>query len=129
MNTPQKFLLIAAVGLTPVALAYGLAPVSLANFLFGTTVEGINDTHVFRAIMGLYGAHICLWILGARRPAWTAPALCALVFFMFGLVFGRGLSLLMDGMPSAPLFISMVLELAIGCVGLFMLKKTENNEV
>jgi hypothetical protein len=123
MNAPQIFLLISAVGLTPIALSYGVNPQASLKFLFDISLDKINGTHIFRAIMGLYLALIIFWILGARVEKLTQPALCSLVVFMLGLAGGRTLSLLLDGMPNQLLIVYLVLELIFGAVGIWMLKK------
>ena len=56
MNARQKFLLIAAAGLIPIALSYGVVPQATLKFLFDISIDGTNGTHIFRAIMGLYFA-------------------------------------------------------------------------
>ena len=121
MNARQIFLLIAAVGLTPIALSYGTVPQASLKFLFDIPLHGTNVTHIFRAIMGLYFALIIFWILGARSARLTRPALFSLTVFMLGLAGGRTLSLLIDGMPHWLLFVYLILEILFGVVGLLML--------
>ena len=128
MNACQKFLLIAAAGLIPIALSYGVVPQATLKFLFDISIDGTNGTHIFRAIMGLYFALIIFWILGARSAKLTRPALFSLTVFMLGLAGGRTLSLLIDGMPHWLLFVYLILEILFGVVGLLMLitmNKTE----
>ena len=118
----QSFLLLAAIGLVPIALSYGAAPQKSLPFLFGVSVDGINDAHIFRAVMGLYLALIVFWIAGAAKPDLTSPALWSLVVFMFGLAGGRLLSLALDGWPHWLLVGYLVLEVAFGLAGLQLLK-------
>ena len=121
MNVRQKFLLITAAGLIPIALSYGAVPQASLKFLFDIQIDGTNIIHIFRAIMGLYSALIIFWILGARNENFTRPALFSLTVFMFGLAGGRTLSLLIDGMPHWLLFVYLILEIVFGVVGLLML--------
>ena len=121
MNARQKFLLIAAAGLIPIALSYGVVPQATLKFLFDISIDGTNGTHIFRAIMGLYFALIIFWILGARSAKLTRPALFSLTVFMLGLAGGRTLSLIIDGMPHWLLFVYLILEILFGVVGLLML--------
>jgi hypothetical protein len=128
MNARQKFLLIAAAGLIPIALSYGVVPQATLKFLFDISIDGTNGIHIFRAIMGLYFALIIFWILGARSAKLTRPALFSLTVFMLGLAGGRTLSFLIDGMPHWLLFVYLILEILFGVVGLLMLitmNKTE----
>ncbi len=125
MNCRQVFLLVTAIGLLPVALSYGLAPGRSLEFLFDVSIENVNGTHMFRAIMGLYLGFILFWIIGAFREDVRQAALYSVVVFMFGLAAGRSLSLLADGFPNWLLVTYLVLELGIGLLGLKLLKQPE----
>jgi hypothetical protein len=120
MRLSQKFLVLTAVGLTPIALSYGAAPKSSLSYLFGITIDGINDTHIFRAIMGSYLALSAFWLLGAYRQKLTLPALYSLTVFMFGLAAGRAFSVAFDGIPHWLLVVYFILEILFGAVGLVM---------
>ena len=122
MDQRKLFLIVAAVGLTPIALSYGVSPASSLQYLFGISVESTELTHIFRAIMGLYLALIGFWIAGTLFDQLTVPALWSLVVFMFGLAAGRLLSLLLDGFPSWLLFVYLILELAFGVIGFRLLR-------
>ena len=50
----KLFLLVAGVFLFPVALSYGVDPAATIPKFMNFTVEGTNQTHIFRALMGLY---------------------------------------------------------------------------
>jgi hypothetical protein len=121
METDSIFLIVTAVGLTPIALSYGLVPGATLTPLFGFPVEGPNLAHIFRAIMGLYLALVGFWISGALLPGLTIPALWSLVIFMLGLAAGRLLSLLLDGRPHWLLSVYLVLELGFGGFGAWLL--------
>lgn len=125
MNIRQVFLIVTAIGLTPIALSYGLAPNTSLGFLFDISVPNVNGTHIFRAVMGLYLALVVFWIIGAYRAEVRQAALYSLVVFMLGLAAGRTLSLVVDGMPNWLLVLYLVLELCIGIVGLRLLKKAD----
>lgn len=128
MNMAQIFLLVAAAGLTPIALSYGVAPSASLRFLFDIPVESVNLTHIFRAVMCLYFGFVVFWVMGARNKALTRPALYTLVVFMAGLALGRALSLIVDGMPHWLLFLYMVLELLFAAAGVMMLQKLDAME-
>lgn len=125
MNFRQTFLLVAAIGLLPIALSYGVAPDRSLGGLFDVSVSNVNGTHIFRAVMGLYLALIVFWIIGAYRIEVRRSALQSLVVFMFGLAAGRTLSLVIDGMPSWILLVYLALELIFGVLGLLLLKRSE----
>jgi len=129
MNTQAVFLLVAAVGLTPIALSYGLMPQHSLSFLFGIDAQAVNVAHIFRAIMGLYLALVLFWIVGALKKQIALSALYSLVVFMLGLALGRLLSLVVDGMPHWLLVVYFILEVGFGLVGVYMIKKSINQEI
>jgi hypothetical protein len=117
------YLIFSAAGLLLVALSYGVAPAAVLPKVLDLTVEGTDQTHIFRAIMGLYLGMIALWIVGAFRPDFTRAAVIAEIFFMLGLACGRVLSIIVDGVPSALLVAYAIVEIAFGLWGLLILKK------
>ena len=116
------YLLFSAAGLLVVALTYGLAPASVLPAIAEIHVEGADQSHVFRAIMGSYLGMIALWISGAFRSDFTRAAVIAEIFFMLGLACGRGLSIIVDGLPSMFFIASAVAELALGSWGIGVLR-------
>jgi len=127
MNTRSLFLIVTAIGLTPIALGYGAAPARSLAFLFDIPVESTELAHIFRAVMGLYLALVVFWLAGAMNPKLTRPALWSLVVFMFGLAAGRALSLVLDGFPHWLLFVYLVLEVAFGAIGVWLLRQGNEN--
>jgi hypothetical protein len=125
MNVRQIFLLLAAVGLVPVAMSYGLMPQQKLYFLFDVSVTDTNGVHIFRALMGLYLGFVAFWILGAFNIGIRQAAIYSLVVFMFGLAAGRGLSVVVDGFPHWLLFAYLVIEIVFGVIGVLLLKTTE----
>ncbi|MFH0270711.1 DUF4345 domain-containing protein [Vibrio jasicida] len=125
MKIQSIFLLLAAAGLTPIALSYGFSPVDSLSFLFGIDASSVNVSHIFRAVMGLYLALAMFWVMGAMSIKYRLPALYSLVIFMWGLAMGRLLSLLVDGMPHWLLVVYLFLEFGFGLVGLKMIRKEE----
>lgn len=117
MNRESVFLLFAAAGLTPVALAYGLVPSVTAPLLYGIDIDSISIAHIFRAVMGLYLAMVVFWILGATNDSLRFPALCSVVVFMAGLALGRLISLFVDGIPAPLLAVYLLLEVGFALVG------------
>ncbi len=115
-------LLLAAVGLVPIALSYGLMPGSSIPVLLAFPVEGTNQTHVFRAIMGLYLANALFWLAAASKPELQRPALWVLFLFMSGLAVGRILSILIDGVPNGILLFFLAAEIAFAALAAVSLK-------
>ena len=123
MTLSQKFLLLAAIGLAPIALGYGFLPELRLPWLYDVEVSSPNGKHIYRAVMGLYFGMCVLWLLGAFKRDMTRPALWSLVVFMLGLAGGRVLSLLIDGMAGGLVVLYLFLELVFGAAGLWFLQK------
>lgn len=122
MEKEQIFLIIASIGLLPIALSYGAAPEASLSFLYNIDASSVNVAHIFRAVMGLYLALIIFWLAGVKNKSLELPALFSLVVFMLGLSAGRALSLVVDGMAHPLLVIFLVLEIGFGAVGLMLIK-------
>ena len=127
MNRESIFLLAAAVGLLPIALAYGAVPTLTMPTLYGVEVDSVGAAHILRAVMGLYLGMVVFWVLGAFKTPLRIPALWSLVVFMLGLAVGRGISLVLDGLPSPPLVVYLLLEIGFGAVGLYLLKGADRS--
>jgi len=121
------FLIFCAVGLLPIALGYGASPSVTMNALFSIAVDGVNLTHILRAVMGLYLGMIVLWLWGAFSKSMQGPALVACAVFMLGLAAGRILSLVLDGMPHGLLVVYAILEVLLGLTAIFLYRRTERN--
>ena len=125
MNLRQIFLLIAAIGLVPIALSYGLIPQRSLSYLLDISVSDTNTIHIFRSVMGLYLALALFWIMGAFNIEIRQAAIYSLIVFMLGLAAGRVLSLVVDGIPDWLLMVYLVLELGFGFLGVFLLQKSD----
>ena len=90
----KLFLLVAGVFLIPVALSYGVVPAATLPKFMNFTVEGTDQTHVFRALMGLYLGMVTFCIIAALTPEWQHVAVIWAVFFAYSLALGRILSLI-----------------------------------
>ena len=122
MKRESLFLIVAALGLTPIALAYGAMPDTTLPLLYGVDVDNISMRHILRAVMGLYLAMVVFWLMGAKREELTIPALWSVAVFMLGLAAGRAISLIVDGVPAPLLAIYLVLEIGFGFVSLYLIK-------
>jgi hypothetical protein len=119
----KLFLLVAAAILVPVALSYGVDPAVILPKFMNITVEGIDQTHIFRALMCLYLGMSTFCVIAAFTPAWRRVAVIWAVFFAYSLALGRILSLIVDGIPSPILLFYMAVELIVGTVGLLVLNR------
>jgi hypothetical protein len=125
----KLFLLVAGVFLIPVALSYGVDPAAtLPKLGMNMTVEGTDQTHIFRALMGLYLGMVTFCIIAAFTPEWRRVAVIWAVFFAYSLAIGRIISLIVDGMPSRILLFYLAVELAVGTCGLFVLARSPQGQ-
>ena len=119
----QNLHLIISSGIViPVAFVYGLFPKTILPQLLDFSVETTDLANVFRAIMGLYLAFAFLWILGMLKPDYWKAATISNILFMAGLGFGRIISLLLDGFPSAVFLIGTAGELVLAIFGMIQLQ-------
>lgn len=120
-------LLISLAIVFPFSFVYGFSPADTLPLYFDFTVETTDLNNVFRAIMGLYIGISTIWVLGMIKPKLWQTATILQVVFMLGLVFGRTMSLVVDGIPSQTLVTALILELGLGIYGLIQLKKYQNS--
>ena len=123
----KLFLLVAGVFLIPVALSYGIDPAATLPMIMNVTVEGTDEIHIFRALMGLYLGMVAFCIIAAFTPAWQHVAVIWAVFFAYSLAIGRILSLIVDGIPSPMLLFYLAVELVVGTWGLILLTRERSN--
>ena len=116
-------LLVAGVFLFPVALSYGVDPAATLPKFMNITVEGTDQTHIFRALMCLYLGMSTFCIIAAFTSEWRDVAVIWAVFFAYSLAIGRIFSLIVDGMPSPLLLFYLAVELVVGTWGLFVLAR------
>ena len=119
----KLFLLVGATVLVPVALSYGVDPAVILPKFMNIRVEGVDQTHIFRALMCLYLGMSTFCAIAAFTSSWRHVAVIWAVFFAFSLAIGRILSLIVDGMPSRILLLYLAVELALGIWGLAVLAR------
>lgn len=116
MKLRAPFLWACALGITPIALGYGLVPGRSMPLLFETVPCDRNVLHILRAVMGLYLALAAFWVAGALQPRWRQAALVTVVLLCAGLGAGRVLSILVDGPPHWLLSVYLVIEIVTAAV-------------
>jgi len=89
-------------------------------------VESIDLKHTFRATMGLYLGMVVLWVIGILKSSQWRTATISNVFFMSGLVLGRTISFVIDGIPSIYFSIGLILELILALWGIINLNKYQS---
>lgn len=126
MNNRKAYLWVSAIGLTPVALSYGVVPELSLNWLFEISVDLPNEAHMFRGVMGLYLAMVALWIIGATNELYERTAIVSEVFFMGGLAVGRLISVVVDGWPHWVLVSYIVIEAILAVAGITLLRQGQS---
>ena len=120
-------LILSVLIVIPAALLYGLFPSDSIPFFFDFEVQTTDLKNVFRAILGLYLAFAVIWILGIFKSDFWKIATISNFVFMFGLVFGRMLSMLLDGIPSPAFSMGIIGELILGLFAFYQYRKYEHS--
>ena len=130
MKKESLFLILVAIGLIPLGITYGVHPsfnLLPISFLDEVEINSIDHANIFSGIMGLYVTMAIFWILGAFNKSLTIPALWSLVIFMTGIGVGRAISMIIDGMPSNPYLLFLLLEVIFALIGLMFIKSIKSN--
>lgn len=112
-------LIISVFVVIPVALIYGFQP----DLLFDIHSKTTDENNLLKAIMGLYLSFSMLWILGIVKPIFWKSATISNMLFMFGLAFGRTLSIIFDGIPSTLFILGTVGEFVLGIYAFLQFKR------
>jgi len=108
-----------------VALVYGFQP----SLWFDVKLQTVDEFNIFKAIMGFYIAFSCLWFFGIIKERFWQAATISNFVFMFGLAFGRIVSILCDGIPSKIFLLGTIGELILGFYALYQCKSQKNNVI
>ena len=110
-------LVISVIVVIPAAFVYGF---NLGEFLDLNFIT-VDERSFSKSIMILYLGFATLWILGIFKVNFLKTALNSNTFFMSGLVIGRVLSLISDGLPSTAYILGVIGELILACYGFWVL--------
>ena len=106
----------------PIGIVYGFMP----ELLFNIDVNTTDEHSVFKAIMGIYLSFAIIWIIGIFKNEYFQIALFSNFVFMFGLAFGRIISIIFDGIPSKLFVFGLVGELFLGYYSYMIWRKLVN---
>ena len=127
MNFKNLHLILSSIIIIPVGLYYGF----FINFIFTDWVDirvvTTDVETIFKAIMGLYLAFASLFIIGIFKLEYWKTATIGCMLFMFGLGFGRIISIIFDGFPSIVFVLGTFGELVLGFYALFQLIKLKGS--
>lgn len=128
MNSALKkyFLVLSFFTVSSIAFIYGISPGWFARTFLGINSVHRDFAHILTAIMGLYLALGGFWLVSAYCPSLRGVALLTVLIFCAGLVCGRLLSFIVDGMPSPLLQFYAAIELTIIPVAYWLMKLRDN---
>jgi Domain of unknown function (DUF4345) len=118
-------LLISSAVVLPISLVYGFFP----EVFFKLSIDTVDEKNILKAIMGIYIGFALLWILGVFRTKFWKIATVSNFIFMFGLAFGRIISMISDGIPSKLLMLGVFGELVLGIYGVYVYRFFENKKI
>ena len=98
----------------------------MPELLFNIDVNTTDEHSVFKAIMGIYLSFAIIWIIGIFKNKYFQIALFSNFVFMFGLAFGRIISIIFDGIPSKILVFGLVGELVLSAYSYIIWRKLVN---
>ena len=113
MKIKQAFLILAFLTVAAIALLYVVSPQWFARSFLGMETLTVDGAHILRAISGLYLGLGLFWLFAASHSTLRNTAVLTTLIFAGGLVCGRILSLVADGLPSPIFIFYMLLELAL----------------
>jgi hypothetical protein len=104
-----------------IAMVYGFKP----DLWFDVKVLTIDEFNIYKAIMGVYIAFTSLWFVGIIKEKFWQTATISNFLFMFGLAFGRIISIIFDGIPSTVFLMGTIGELTLGFYAFYQFKKSK----
>ena len=121
----RSFLILAFVTVTVIALLYGVSPSWFARKFLDVERLSVDQAHILRAVMCLYLGLGLFWLSAALSDKYLDAAVLTTIIFSAGLVIGRMVSFILDGIPSHLLIFYAVIELAIVPVGYWVLTRSD----
>lgn len=125
LKIKQAYLVLSSIIVAVIALMYGLSPQWFARSFLGVRDLDVNLAHILRAVMGLYVGFGLFWLSSAFSNRHRNTAVLTTLIFAAGLVSGRIISLVADGLPSPLLVGYTVAELALLPVGYWVYRLPE----
>jgi hypothetical protein len=105
----------------PTGIIYG-SPSILTQQL-DIQVNTIDLSNMLKALMCLYIGISTIWVLGIWKREYWKLATQLNILFMLTLAIGRGLSMLIDGLPTGGYIFGIIAEFVLGFYSIFQLKK------
>ena len=125
MRVKKYFLIFAFVVVSIIALLYGISPQWFARTFLDINELNISSAHILRALMCLYLSLGVFWLYSAFNNRLRNAAVLTTLVFAGGLVIGRLISLVLDGVPKPLLILYIVLELGLVPIAYWIYKLPE----
>jgi len=124
MLLKKGLLILSFVIISVIALVYGVSPEwFFGTFLVDSQPPNIDQSHILRAVMTLYISLGLFWLWSAFSDKYRDAGLLVLCVFCGGLVAGRILSVVVDGVPSPILLLYIARELGMVPLCIWLLRR------
>ena len=124
MNLKKGLLIFSFFVVCIIGLLYGVSPGwFFGTFLVDSQTPSVDQSHILRAVMMLYVALALFWLYSAFSDKYRDAGIVVLCLFCGGLVTGRILSVIVDGIPSLLLILYVFMELSLVPVCIWILRR------
>lgn len=124
MLLKKGLLLLSFATICIIALLYGVSPQwFFETMLVGASAPSVDQSHILRAVMTLYVGFGLFWLYCAFSDRYRDAGIVVLAVLCGGLVVGRILSVVIDGMPSPILLLYIGIELALIPICIWVLRR------
>ena len=124
MQLKKVLLVLSFATVCIIALLYGISPQWFFDtFLVTSQKPSIDQSHILRAVMMLYIALGFFWLYCAFSDRYRDAGIIVVAVFCGGLVAGRILSVIVDGIPSPILILYIFMELSLVPVCIWLMRR------
>ena len=126
MILKKSLLILSFFTITTIALLYGISPQwFFDSFLVTPEILTVDQSHILRAVMGLYIALGFFWLYAAFNNKFRDAGILVLAIFCGGLVSGRIISVIIDGFPSDIMIVYIFMELTLVPICIWLLRQED----
>ena len=126
MMIKKGLLIVSFFTISIIGLLYGVSPEWFFKaFLVGSQPPNIDQSHILRAVMMLYIALGLFWLWSAFSDKYRDAGVLVLCIFCGGLVAGRIMSVIVDGIPSPLLILYIAMEISLVPVCIWLLRRPD----
>ena len=125
MKIKKLFLMNSFVSVLIIGLLYGISPAWFARQFLNVPEMTVDFAHILRALMCLYIALGVFWLVAAFNDKYRNPAILTTVIFAGGLMVGRVMSVILDGVPSPLLLLYHGIEVMLTPIAIWVYRLPE----